>query len=294
MDLSNNLIKVNNNGEIKYYKTETNFKQSNFPKFHSMNKNIMKIFNYRLFKINESNKFLNRNKLCKHNSKDLFSNILVKNFNNNSIKKIHFLNENSMNNNSKNEDKITNYFNSQQNSIKNSMRTIPKHNNRIKYHSPKLNDIITKKKFNNKIDDKIKFGLFPLYYLNKNRGKFLYKKKFLNNNLYIEKIDYNNKNIDFDFLSKTNYTNNKGFLKKTKNKLNILKKKDNSDTKTEENDMKPKIRFINLKKDLLEENLKINRMFADFHKEIAEKEKSLKFIGKHKIKSDKIIILNNF
>ena len=58
--------------------------------------------------------------------------------------------------------------------------------------------------------------------------------------------------------------------------------KTNMDSRTDENDMKPKFRFINLKKDLLEENLKINKMFAEFNREISEKEKSLKFIGKHK------------
>ena len=57
--------------------------------------------------------------------------------------------------------------------------------------------------------------------------------------------------------------------------------------------MKPKIRFMNLKRDLLEENFKINKMFTDFNREIAEKEKSLKFIGKYLIKNNKDDKLKN-
>jgi len=44
----------------------------------------------------------------------------------------------------------------------------------------------------------------------------------------------------------------------------------------EENDMKPKIRFINLKKELIDENLKINKMHGIFQKQILEAEKILK------------------
>ena len=40
--------------------------------------------------------------------------------------------------------------------------------------------------------------------------------------------------------------------------------------------MKPKMRFINLKKELLDENLKINKMFGTFQKQILEEEKNLK------------------
>ena len=59
--------------------------------------------------------------------------------------------------------------------------------------------------------------------------------------------------------------------------------------------MKPKIRFLNMKKDLEEENLKINRMFVEFNKEILEKEKLLKFIGKNKIRKNMVIDnMNNF
>ena len=40
--------------------------------------------------------------------------------------------------------------------------------------------------------------------------------------------------------------------------------------------MKPKMRFINLKKDLLDETLKINKMFSNYRRQIIEIEKEIK------------------
>ena len=63
---------------------------------------------------------------------------------------------------------------------------------------------------------------------------------------------------------------------------NIFKlklKKESSDSKTEENDMEPKIRFNNLKKELLQEKLKINKMFIDFSKQISDKEHTIRING---------------
>ena len=56
----------------------------------------------------------------------------------------------------------------------------------------------------------------------------------------------------------------------------FLKKKNKRRSETEENDMKPKIRFINIKKDLLDETLKINKMFGTYRKQIIQKEKEIK------------------
>ena len=51
-----------------------------------------------------------------------------------------------------------------------------------------------------------------------------------------------------------------------------------------ENDMEPKFRFTHFKKQLLQETLKINKMFNDFNKQISDKQKIIRFIGKHKNK----------
>ena len=45
-----------------------------------------------------------------------------------------------------------------------------------------------------------------------------------------------------------------------------------------ENDMKPKIMFKNIKKELNEETLKINKMFVELNKEISDKELSIRAI----------------
>ena len=64
---------------------------------------------------------------------------------------------------------------------------------------------------------------------------------------------------------------------KQNNILNkYLKKKNKRRSETEENDMKPKMRFINLKKDLLDETLKINKMFGNYRRQIIEIEKEIK------------------
>ena len=276
--LKNCIPKNMNNRKIKHYKTESTLKSKIFTNAHSLNKNIVKIFHYRLFKLNETNK---NNKQLNINqqstNKELSSNILVKNYN-------------------KNNRITTNYFNRN----KTSLKLIPKNLNNIKYYSPeidntKINNYVKNKRFKNNINNRMKFGLFPLYYLKNKDNKInkLIKQKIITKNLNNDKGEYYKNNIDNDNFSKTNYTNNNNYLMKVKKSFNLNKKKNNSNYETDENDMKPKIRFINLKKDLLEENLKINKMFADFNREIAEKEKSLKFIGKYLIKNNKDDKLKN-
>ncbi len=268
-----------NNKPIRHYKTESNLKSKDLSNINPINKNLLKLFNYKLFKLNESNKQLNINQLS--SNKELSSNIQITNYNNHT----------------KNYNITTNYYNTNRNTNK----EILKHVNKVKYFSPELNNNINKyfhqKLFKNKINKEMKFGLFPLYYLSMNKSNKLIKNKIINKKLYYKKHEYFKNNIDNDFLSKTNYTNNNYinnnfinnnhnyFLKNVKKKFHQKKKKNDHDS--EENDMKPKIRFINLKKDLMEENLKINKMFSDFIREIAEKEKSLKFIGKHRTKNNK-------
>ena len=75
-----------------------------------------------------------------------------------------------------------------------------------------------------------------------------------------------------------NLSSAKPSIRKTQNKIlnEFLKKNNKRRSETEENDMKPKIRFINLKKELLDETFKINRMFGNYRKQIIEKEKEIK------------------
>ena len=71
---------------------------------------------------------------------------------------------------------------------------------------------------------------------------------------------------------------------KNKNKiLNNLFFENKRRSETEENDMKPKYRFINIKKELLEETTKINKMFISFGKQIKQIEKEIKFRKKDEL-----------
>ena len=279
MFTNNNLIK-NNNRKIKHFKTESNLKT----KGYTMVSPLYKKFNYKLFNLNEKFKLLNNNNIKHYNIRDLLTNIKVKNYNNNSIKNINITSSNSKHNYLNNKfAKTVNNLNSQFNRNKINLKINHKYISKNKNNYSKIVDLFSKKKFTNKIDNKLKLRLIPLYYLNNNnkKNKLKNRKKNLSNNLYKYKGELYKTNNDNEILSKTYYTNNKELLKKSNNLFEIRMKANTIESKTEENDMKPKIRFINLKKDLLEENLKINKMFADFNREIIEKEKSLKFIGKH-------------
>ena len=73
-------------------------------------------------------------------------------------------------------------------------------------------------------------------------------------------------------------------LNKNKNKiLNNLFFENKRRNETEENDTKPKYRFINIKKELLEETTKINKMFISFGKQIKQIEKEIKFRKKDEL-----------
>ena len=272
MDLISNKV----NKKIKHFKTENNLKGKYSYNFSS-DKNLFTKFKYRLFKLNIKKRLLNMNNIQHFNDKDLFTNILVKNYNKGN-------NINNLHNNINVYARSTNYINKQNNSNKNSFKDL-NNKNILRMKTSPVSKIMHIKKQKNRINN-INLALIPLNDINKNKCIKLNKKRiFLKDGLYNNKGELFKKNDIYDKFIKTNYTstykvlfkNQKKFLKKREQK-----EKGSLDSKNEENDMKPKIRLINLKKDLLEENLKINRMFADFNREIAEREKSLKFIGKHK------------
>jgi hypothetical protein len=291
---------------IRHFKTESNYKSKRKNFIFPLSKNdIIHKFNYKLFLFNENSRKLNRNNYEHFNTQDLFSNIKVKNFNKKNHKKQNTFNTYSkLSDISQKDSKYINNLNTQYNDNKNTKKIFNKKLNVIKSHSPgiKMMILTKKKKSENKTTNTIisntniknkKLGPFPIYCLYDNKLNAINRKKFIknnellflgsNNNTHIKKDNKSDNYIDI--LSKTNYIqDNKISLKKYKNNIiNNMNRRSNLSEKIEENDMKPKIRFLNMQKDLREENLKINRMFADFNREILEKEKLLKFIGKHKV-----------
>ena len=125
--------------------------------------------------------------------------------------------------------------------------------------SNKINNNISINKNKNQINNH-NMCLVPLFY---------HKHK-----LYEKEISLKSSNEKF-FINHKNYKNHyNGFLERKKFGKNIIENKKRNEA--EENDMKPKIRFINLKKDLIDENLKIYKMYGTFQKQILEAEKILK------------------
>ena len=98
------------------------------------------------------------------------------------------------------------------------------------------------------------------------------------NSLITQTYFKKNNDLEKEITRKYNNKNDKFIIKNTP-----------LECKIDENDMKPKIMFINLKKDLLEQTLKINRMFSLFNKQIKENEKSIRFI----CRNNKNLTLNN-
>ena len=232
-----------NREEIKYFKTESNLKKNNLY-LDKINQ-----FSYRLFKINAENrkKYLN-------NKEILFNAIITNNTYVNDIK-----NNNGLNNNKKNNYNLKTMSNSFNNFLKNSINKTTT-NSSMRFNNFSKND---KKLFYEKINknnNEINIRnliLAPVFFLHKNKLK-----KNENNFVAIRKT-----------LSSTKSLQNK----KQNEILNeFLKKKNKRRSETEENDMKPKIRFINFKKDLLDETLKINKMFGTYRKQIIQKEKEIK------------------
>jgi len=227
------------NNDVKYVKTESNCGKI------KLFKDEMNQFNYRLFKSNEKNRKnnLNMNKRQKLN-------IILKNNNNDNT---YYLKT------------LTNFTNI---ALRNTINK-EKNESSIKYNylptmnvnyfpKSRIKKIIFKKTFPE--TDNKHLCLVPVYFLHKNKLK---QNKTNNINT--------NRNILFSAKSlKIKTLNQNKILNK------FLNKKNKRRSETEENDMKPKIRFINFKKELLDETLKINKMFGNYRRQIIEIEKEIK------------------
>lgn len=301
MEVSNQLIKdkyeLNRNKKIK---TNLNLKQRSISSFSNEDlKDIMQKFHYKLYKYNELNKIANINYYLSK-KENLFSNIVVKNYNKKfkDFKTISQTNDKFF--------KTLNDFHRKHKTINNKkiqkihsknfsspepLHFLPKMNS-IKYNGYFINDDInrTLEKKNNKTENnKVNLCLVPLIHLyNYKFAKFNNKKNnILKNTIFNSKYDAT-KNIISETLTKTDFSSQHNIkndsLKKMSNIFKIKLKKESSDSKTEENDMEPKIRFNNLKKELLQEKLKINKMFIDFSKQISDKENIIRINGKRRNK----------
>ena len=239
-------MSITNVKRIKYFKTESNSVKNN------LIKNKILQFNYKLFQINQENRKINLNKLSL-DKKDIDLNITIKSHKNNeNTKTINNLYINRLNNYNLN---VINTF-----SNKEFKNTITNRNNnsyiKSKYKTKDINQNKTYYK-NNSFNNG--FCLLPIYHK--------YKNQFKQNKKNLIDLNVEKKNI---CLKNKNRINN-GFYKPKI--LNMYGNKRRNET--EDNDMKAKIRFINLKSDLLDENLKINKMFGTFQKQILELEKIL-------------------
>jgi hypothetical protein len=223
-----------------------------------------------------------------------------------SIKNLKELNSNS---NSKTKDiniiKIINNFHPKYpetgHSAKSFKNTLYKTNYLFKYFSPKNKSNLPRRIFNlinnNKTDhsldksisknkdstnykdnsnnsNKISLCLVPLVGLHKYKIKKNNNKNFISNKAHSEKNNIYGKLVKTEPNSKKVIGND--LLRKNRKiyKIKMMK----------ENDMEPKFRFTHFKKQLLQETLKINKMFNDFNKQISDKQKIIRFIGKHKNK----------
>ena len=131
------------------------------------------------------------------------------------------------------------------------LTTMYTNNSNISLFNNKINNNNNKNQINNH-----NMCLVPLFYHKKKLNQKELSIKLSNEKFYI---------------NKKNYKNRYNELLDGKNIFENRKRKE-----LEENDMKPKIRFINLKKELIDENLKINKMHGIFQKQILEAEKFLK------------------
>ena len=112
----------------KNCKTESNIKQKNILSIPPIYIKKIHKLNYKLYKFNENNRISNnRNNILHHiNEKDLFSNILIRNYRKKSyIRNLYEVNTDSeIIENNKNYLKTLNYFHTQNNSVKNSVKTL--------------------------------------------------------------------------------------------------------------------------------------------------------------------------
>ena len=303
MEVSNQLIRNKYEyNKDKNLKSNPNLKQRSISSFSNEDvKDIMQKFHYKLYKCNELNKIANIDYYLSKKD-NLFSNIIVKNYNKKlkEFKSISQTNDKFL--------KTINDFRRKRKTIKNkksqkiqsknfstleSLNFLPKMNP-IKNDGYIINDKNnrTLKKYKDKTENnKVNLCLVPLFHLyNYKFNKFNNKKNnnILKNNIFNSKHDIT-KNIISETLTKTDFSSQHNIkndsLKKMSNIFKIKLKKESSDSKTEENDMEPKIRFNNLKKVLLQEKLKINKMFIDFSKQISDKEHIIRINGKRRNKN---------
>ena len=314
-------LRIESNGQMikqmKHFKSESNLKTKNC--LLSDRDNIHKM-NYNLYKYNEEYRKEHKKNYFFSN---LFSNFKAKNYYKNKLEELYRNielnkldennNKNYLNINSKNAFEIIPKYIRKQNtrnkfySHNNSKNFLPAatFNNFIK--KEKSNKILSKKSIYNNINNKsnknkeYKLCLVPLLYAlkNKNKNKKFHSKRnvlksgILNDKgeleFYISKI--NNSSSKANTSSYLN--NNKDLSKNSKNNYKSSMSRLYSESKAEEDDMKPKIRFMMLKKELFQENLNIYKMFADFSKQISDRAKYIKFIGNHKDKEKNKFIEDN-
>ena len=291
----------------KYLQTESNSKNKDFLSSSNVNKEIIHKFNYKLFKLNEQNKINNINYSFHFNKEDYLSGNIDHNMN----KIISVKNLKECKSNSHNKDinfiKTINYFHPKYPetgySAKNFKNKLYKSNNLFKYFSPNNKSNLPRKIFNLINNNRTNYSLDKS--VNKNKDSSNYKDKSNNNNkislclipiigLHKYKIQ-NKKNYNKNYISNIAHSEKNNLYEKmvktepNKKKVvgNDLLRKNRKIYKIKmmkENDMEPKFRFTHFKKQLLQETLKINKMFNDFNKQISDKQKIIRFIGKHKNK----------
>jgi len=305
--------------QMRHFKSESNLKAKNDL---LSDRDIIHKMNYNLYKYNEEHR---KKSIRNYSFSNLLSNLKTKNFNTNKLKgfynkiELNNLDENNADNyiniNRKNFFKINPKFirkNKTRNkyiSHNNSKNFLPltTYNNFIKKENSNNNKILSKKSIYNNINNKsnknneYKLCLVPLFYALKNKNK---NKKFNSKRNLFKRGIFNDKG-EFEFYkskinnssSKANtssYLNiNKDLSKNSKNNYKSSMSRLYSESKDEEDDMKPKTRFMKLKKELYKENLNIYKMFSDFSKQISERAKYIKFIGNHKDKENNKFIEDN-
>ena len=262
MNLNNKTIKLKSSEkspELNNLQTEPSSMIRNSISISKKIEDKLRKINYKLFQINlKSHKCITSSEKYK---KALFSSIIIKNLKKKNIRNLSELN--SISDNGKKYLKTTNnHKNFERNKLEKKFFLPRMTFSNFQKNKNKLN----KTPIQNR-NDIIKLCLIPKYKLYTLKKEHIKNKILSTNNNYIK--------------SKTQ----KVLIRRPKNILKIGNNS-NIESKTEENDMKPKIRFINIKKELLEKTLKINRMFIDFKKQIKDKEKTIRFIGKFKYKKE--------
>ena len=310
-------LRLESNGEMikqmRHFKSESNLKTKNCL---LSDRDIIHKMNYKLYKYNEEY----RKKHKKNYSfSNLFSNINSRNCNKNKLKELYSNIElNKLDGN--NEQIYLKIYT--KSSIKIIPKYIKKNKTRNKYYSHNNiknllptttnkkennnNKVLSKKSIYNNINNKskqnkeYKLCLVPLLCIYKNRNnKFHSKKNIFKSGILNDKGEFelckskiNNSSSKPSISSYLN--NNKNLSKNSKNIYKSSMSRLYTESKAEQDDMKPNIRFMQLKKELFKENLNIYKMFSDFSKQISDRAKYIKFIGNHKDKEKNKFIEDNF